>query len=286
MLKRLVIPRLVIVRVFSRLEYQVQTNMHYFFLLYHAGREWVKRDMSYYAAAFSYYAPLALIPLLSLSLATAGTVYDSSQVISIFQNWGTVLGDDLLSLVNIAVQNLDIEIKSYSLPTVAIVFFTSASVFAFNVLGTGFQRLWNSHHGEFSPWYIQTLRSILFVFILQAYLIFIVGFEVFLASFDLAYVSDTVWFLTISILFYLLYRYLVHKSPSWHGCLVGSLVAGILFLLVKNLVSIYLAHEPVLSIFGAAGLILVLLVWIYVLASIILYGASIAHIYDRMGHIK
>ena len=55
-----------------------------------------------------------------------------------------------------------------------------------------------------------------------------------------------------------------------------------LFVFAKNVVTIYLAAKPVLTIFGAAGLILVLLVWIYVLAAIIYYGAIMAHLYDKM----
>lgn len=259
--------------------------MRYIHLFYHAGRQWVSRDMSYYAAAFSYYAPLALVPLLLLSLIVSGFFYGGDFVKNIFLGWGTVLGHDLLALINVAVQNLDIEIQTYSIPLLAIIFFSGVSIFSFNVLGSGFTHLWGSHRSGVTQWLAQSLRSVLFVVILQAYFIFIIAAEGLLAWFrvrELPFLPEVIWFLSISLVFILLYKFLAKPAPSWRGCIFGGFSAGLLFIFANNLVAIYLATKPVLSIFGAAGLLLVLLVWVYILAAVILYGAAIANMYDRM----
>lgn len=259
--------------------------MRYVHLFYHAGRQWVSRDMSYFAAAFSYYAPLALVPLVLLSLIVSGFFYGGDFVKNIFLGWGTVLGNDLLALIDIAVQNLDIEIQAYSIPLLAVIFFSSVSIFAFNVLGSGFERVWGSHRAGLRSWLSQSLRSVLFVIILQAYLILIIAAEGFLAWFkvrELPFLPEFIWFLSISLLFILLFKFLAKPAPSWRGCVFGGFSAGLLFIFTNNLVAIYLATKPVLSIFGAAGLLLVLLVWVYILACVIFYGAALSHMYDRM----
>jgi membrane protein len=259
--------------------------MLYIKVLYHAARQFAARDMSYYAAAFSYYAPLALIPLVLLSLLVAGFFYSPNFVAGIFQNWGTVLGADVLALINVAVQNLDIEIKTYQVPVLAIIFFSSVSVFAFNVLGTGFSRMWGQHHRGFRPWLTQTLRSVLFVFILEAYLLFIIGAEGLLSYFrvrEIIFLPEIIWFISIASVFVLLFRFLAQESPSWRACVFAGAVSGFLFLFSNSILTIYLAAKPVLSIFGAAGLILLLLIWVYVLASIMLFGAGAAHLYDKL----
>jgi membrane protein len=80
----------------------------------------------------------------------------------------------------------------------------------------------------------------------------------------------------------MLYKLLPKSSPSWQGCVVGSSVSSIFFVLSKGSVNFYIngAHNP--DIYGTAGLILVLLIWIFVLAAIIYYGASVAYEYDKM----
>jgi membrane protein len=254
-------------------------------VLYHAARQFFTRDMPYYAAAFSYYAPLALIPLVLFSLLVASFFYSPSFVASIFQSWGTVLGDDLLALINVAVQNLDIEIKSYEVPFIATAFFLSVSIFAFNVLGTGFERMWNIHHTGIRSWLVQTVRSASFVIILEAYMIFIIGAEGLLSYFEIReiiFLPEIIWLLSVSAVFMLLYRFLVYHSPSWRGCAFAGVVSGVLFLFANSILTVYLAAKPVLSIFGAAGLLLVLLIWVYILASIMLYGAGVAELYDKM----
>jgi membrane protein len=50
----------------------------------------------------------------------------------------------------------------------------------------------------------------------------------------------------------------------------------------KSTISIYITNLSGLNLYGAAGLILVLLIWIYVLAAIIYFGAAVAHEYDKM----
>ncbi len=254
-------------------------------VLYHAARQFLLRDMAYYAAAFSYYAPLALIPLVLVSILVASFFYSPSFVASIFQGWGTVLGDDLLALINVAVQNLDIEIKTYEVPTFALAFFLSVSIFAFNVLGTGFERMWGKHERGLKTFLWQTMRSASFVLILEIYILFIIGAEGLLSYFEVRSVfllSEVIWFLSITTVFFLLFRFLVRSAPSWRGCLFAGVVSGALFLFANTILSAYIGAKPVLSIFGAAGLILVLLIWVYVLATIILYGAGVAELYDRM----
>lgn len=244
---------------------------------------WYKLEMGHHAAAFSYYAPFALIPLILVSVGVSGYIFGIPFVKNIFLGWGTVFGPDLGALLDVAVQNLDIQVHTYEIPFVATFFFLVITVFAFNVLGSGFLRVWGTAETGFKPWLWQTLRSAVFVVILQFYIIFILIIEGLWAEVPVQYMSvfpTLIWFFSISLLFFLLFRFLTKGAPSIVGCLVGGVTTGLLFLTAKNIVGVYLAAKPVLTIFGAAGLILVLLVWVYVLAVIIYYGAIVAHLYD------
>jgi len=243
--------------------------------------------MDYYAAAFSYYAPLALIPLILLSIVVSGFFYGREFVTELFLSWGAILGADTLTFVYDTVTNLDIETQRYyGVPLLGLVLLLGISVVAFNVLAIGFQRLWGSSESGLLPWLKRSLRSILLIVILQVYLVLLIGFEGLLVKYFLFLDTNTIstFFLLAhtTLLFTCMYLYLVPRAPSLKASLFGALVASGLFLAAKSLVAIYLATKPFLTVFGAAGLIIILLVWVYVLAAIIYYGAAVAHQYDKM----
>ncbi len=253
-------------------------------ILYQAAYEWLRTDMGYYTAAFSYYAPLALIPLVTLSLFVSGLFYGADFVKNIFLDWGTVFGSDLLMLIEVAVSNLNLEVRSFQVPILAALFFIMISVFAFNLLGTGFRRIWNVDAHGWAAWRAQSLRSAFFILFLQAYLVVLIGAEGLLTYFSvpaLSFIPTITWIIFVAGVFFMLFRTLVHPGPGRYACAIGALTSSLLFVASKSIVVIYLTAKPVLTIFGAAGLMLVLLIWVYVLAAITYYGALVAHLVDR-----
>lgn len=259
--------------------------MNFFILLYRAALHFVDRESSHYAAAFSYYAPLALIPLVVFSVSVVGFIYGESYTNQIFSNWGSVLGNDLFQIIKLAVSNLDLETKTLPIPIVGAIFSLSFYIIAMNVLGDGFQKLWDIKSGGVRGWFIKSFRSVAFLVILQIYLIFAIGLE-FLVSSKLfvasALISSILLFISTTAFFAAMYHLLSVKSPCWASCWVGATVSSLLFVGIKNLVDLYVDTTPALSLYGAAGLILILLVWVYILAALIYYGAAVAGLYDKM----
>ena len=254
-------------------------------LLLHSARLWYHKDVKLYSAAFSYYAPMALIPLIVLSITIIGLIYGTDFVKEFFLSWGVIFGTDLSTLISIAVNNLNAETKTFQVPILGIFLFSGISIFALNVLSAGFNHLWDTNYDGVKNWLHKSIRSIIFILVLQLYFIFIIGFEFFLTITKIEFttlISTVFIFINTTILFVVLYKFLPIKSPSFKGCVFGGLIAAILFMAAKILVGLYLASSSSINLYGAAGIILVLLVWVYILAALIYYGAAVAHIYDRM----
>ena len=88
----------------------------------------------------------------------------------------------------------------------------------------------------------------------------------------------------ITVLFAFMYKYLPDIKIPWKDVWVGSLFTSILFNMGKYLIGLYLGNSNVGSSFGAAGSILVLLLWVYYSAQLILFGAEFTQVYsDRYG---
>ena len=259
--------------------------MNFIYVLYDAVLLWIERGAGYFSAAFSYYAPLALVPLLLFSVTVVGFFYGETYAGMIFTNWGSVLGDDLVALIRLALENLDTETKASQIPIVAVSFFLGFYMVALNVLSEGFLRLWGREQRGFVYFLQKSARAIIFLLVLQMYLMVLIAFQFFitLPVFGNFFIINTLFlYVSTAVFFTFLYRFLAKHSPSWTACTVGALVSALLFVLIKTLVAIYVAHTPVLTLYGAAGLILILFVWVYVLAVIIFYGAAVAGVYDKI----
>src|SRR5215212_962257 len=72
--------------------------------------------------------------------------------------------------------------------------------------------------------------------------------------------------------------------PTWRSdgaTWIGALVTSALFVIGKTLIGLYLGHASVGSTYGAAGSLLVFLVWVYYSAQILFFGAEFTQVYAR-----
>lgn len=75
-------------------------------------------------------------------------------------------------------------------------------------------------------------------------------------------------------LFALVYRRFGDRRPPWRSCLGGAVIAAVLFSAGKRAFAAYVALAGTGSIYGAAGTLVVFVSWIYVSASVMLFGAA------------
>jgi len=81
-------------------------------------------------------------------------------------------------------------------------------------------------------------------------------------------------FLTVTALFAAIYKILPHRRLAWRDVGVGALVTAFLFTVGKSLIGWYLGSSAVANAYGAAGTLLVVLLWIYYSVQIFLLGAE------------
>jgi membrane protein len=85
----------------------------------------------------------------------------------------------------------------------------------------------------------------------------------------------------ISAMFAAIYKILPDKPITWRDVAIGAVVTTLLFDAGKYLIALYIGQTNVASSYGAAGGLIVLLLWIYYTAQIFLFGAEFAHAYSR-----
>jgi membrane protein len=92
-------------------------------------------------------------------------------------------------------------------------------------------------------------------------------------------VSFIVSYLLVTLMFGAIYKVLPDRELTWRDVMVGAAVTGLLFTIGKMLIGIYLGSSSMASSYGAAGGLLIMLVWIYYSAQIFLLGAEFTKVY-------
>lgn len=86
-------------------------------------------------------------------------------------------------------------------------------------------------------------------------------------------------FVLISVLFAAVYKVLPDRHLEWRDVIVGAALTSLLFVIGKSLIGWYIGSSAIASTYGAAGSLIVLLLWVYYSAQIFLLGAEFTKVF-------
>lgn len=87
--------------------------------------------------------------------------------------------------------------------------------------------------------------------------------------------------LVVTALFAMIYKVLPDVRLDWRDVWLGAAVTALLFTIGKSLIGLYLGRAGTTSVYGAAGSLVLLLLWIYYSAQILFLGAEFTEVYAR-----
>jgi membrane protein len=105
-----------------------------------------------------------------------------------------------------------------------------------------------------------------------------------LPSAPLAVADFVIWFAILTASFGVIYKVLPDAQIAWPDVWVGAALAALLFTIGRTLIGVYLAQSSVGSAFGAAGSLVIFLVWIYYSAQIFLLCSEFTQVYAKRRH--
>jgi len=88
-------------------------------------------------------------------------------------------------------------------------------------------------------------------------------------------------FAVVSGLFALVYKVLPDVELAWRDVWLGAACTSLLFTVGKGLIGLYLGRAGTTSVYGAAGSLVLVLLWIYYSAQILFFGAEFTEVYSR-----
>ena len=271
-------------------------------ILKEAGSDWMEDQASTLGAALAYYTVFSLAPLLIIAIAIAGLVFGQEAAQGqIFEQLRGLLGEASAKAMQDMVQDANAKPATGVVATlIGVVTLLFGASGVFGQLQTSLNAIW-----DVEPKPGRGILGLVRDRILSFGFILVVGFLLLVSLLLTAAVALVAqWFggmlpametlaqilnfvvslAVITLLFAMIFKFLPDAKIAWHDVWIGAFITALLFTVGKFALGLYLGKSGVGSSYGAAGSLIVLLLWVYYSSQILFFGAEFTQVYaNRFG---
>lgn len=251
------------------------------------------------AAALAYYTMFSLAPLLIIVIAIAGAIYGEEAARGeIVRQLQGLVGRDGAEFIQSMIQNASKPGSGGGVATlVGVGFLIFGASGVFGQLQAALNTIW-----EVKPKPGRAVKSFVQARFLSFAMVLVIGFLLLvslvlsaafsgLSSYFGGFLPEAfqfgqilnfvISFTLVTLLFASIYKFLPDVKVPWKNLWVGSAVTALLFNIGKFLIGLYLGNSSVGSSYGAAGSLVVVLLWVFYSAQILLFGAEFTQVYSK-----
>lgn len=275
------------------------TNQKTVKLIQAAIEQWQAANVSQLAAALAYHTIFSIAPLLIIAIYIAGFILGRADVLDyVTDQIQTLLGEEGTDLILSMIRNLRQGNSGLIASVVGLFTVIFGATRVFNQLEATLNIIFAADD-EASNGIVTVLRKRGLSFLMMIGVSILLLISVFFST-GLSLVKNLfedvipqaetliqvlnylVPVVIGTIMFSAIYKFLPDRDMGWRNTLVGGLLTSVLFSIGQLLISYYLGNSSIASAYGAAGSLLVILVWIYYSAQIFYFGAVFTKAYaDR-----
>jgi membrane protein len=261
-------------------------------------RAWWDDDALRLGASLAFYTLFALAPILLVAIAVAGIVFGAEAVRGeIVGQLDHLIGPEGARAVQSLLEGASHRRAGVLATALGSITFMVAATGAFLDLQAALNKIWRvapNPRANVRGFVMDRLRSFSLVVAIGFLLMVSLAVTAALAALHawLARRSPSIllaWsglnilgsVVVATALFALLYRFLPDVRLRWRDVTTGAFVTAILFTIGQQLIGLYLGQSGVASSYGAAGSVMILLLWVYYSCQILLLGAEFTRVYAQ-----
>jgi membrane protein len=252
---------------------------------------WRKDDAPRLGAALAYYTVFSIAPLLIIAMGIVGLIIGESDAqTAMLREINELIGSQGTAIIKTAIENTRNNKASILATITGFIALLIGATTVFAELQADLNRIWNVKQIQKSGF-----LSILQTRLLSFGMVLVLGFLLLVSLIISAVLSSvapyilgisqhfrlvlqilntTISFGVILVLFAAIFKYLPDITIRWKDVWTGAFFTTILFMLGKFLIGLYLGKSTVASTYGAAGSLIILLIWIYYSSQILFFGAE------------
>jgi len=248
-------------------------------------------------AAIAFYTATSLAPVLLIVIATAGLLYGREAAEgAITSQFGELMGRQTAELLQTAIAGANRKSSSVLAAAIGIVTLIVTASGVFGEMQSALNAIWKAEPRGTTIGRLIRARaaSLALVAVLGFLLVVSLAISAALTAFGnqldsvlpfgqvIPMVLNTIVSLVlISFLFAAVFKVLPDRKLEWRDVSIGAFITAILFVAGKSLIGWYIGSSAVASTYGAAGGLIVLLLWVYYSAQVFLFGAELTRGYAR-----
>ena len=276
--------------------------LRYLLVPYRAARKWANDRCTTYAAALAYYSAFSLAPVLVIAVSVAGLIFSSETVSGrLVAELESLIGADGAALIErmIAASYESGRSGAAALISLGVVLVGATGLFL--QLGNAFEAVFGPRSAKRSAWKAQLvgrLRGLTVIigvgFLLMVSLVASTAI-VALGEYATERLKPFLWIASLlqigitlvlqTSMIAMIYKVLVPRRLSHRSLIAGAVATAVLFELGKWGIGVYLGSSNISATYGAAGSLAVILVWVYYVALIMLYGAEVTFQLNRIDRV-
>jgi membrane protein len=279
------------------LNYKIKKRtINFFILVKESAVNFIADDALKFSASLSYYTIFSIAPMLIIAIAIGSFLFGRTAIEGhLFEQINSIVGNDAALQIQEMLRHTTLRRNNTMATIIGIVVFFIGATGVFGEIQSTINRIWGLKakpkkgiikyvvNRVLSFAMVISIGFLMVVSLMASALIKILNTELntFLpdTTFIIVIVNNSVSLLIISLLFAVVFKYLPDSSVKWKDAWIGSLFTSALFLLGKYLIGLYLSTSSGASAYGAAGSVIILLLWIYYSSILLYFGAEFTKSY-------
>jgi membrane protein len=259
---------------------------------------WSLHNAPRLGAALAYYTALSLAPLVVAVVAISGLAFGDDVVRDrIYWQIQPVVGSQAADVVKMLLKDAHQPGQGILATLVGFVVLLSGASGVFVELRDTLNYIWEVPAPKSSGlWQLLRYRFFSFAMVLGIGFLLMVSLtlsaiiqaagalaarHIPMPAYGMEAINFVLSFVVTSFLFALIYKVIPEAPKTWPDVAVGAVITAILFTAGKFAIGLYLGRAGVGSAYGAAGSLMVLLVWVYYSSQVFLYGAEFTVVYAK-----
>lgn len=253
-----------------------------------------------YSASLSYYTVFSIAPLLVVLTTLFGFLFGKEAMQGrIYEQLNNFVGSKVAIQVQDIIKNIHLSRNSFVATVISIIILLIGATSIFGEIQDSINKIWGLKIKQRKVWWKLILTRLLsFSLIISIGVIMMVSVLLnavvaalgkfigkYIAGYSLYFIQISevlLSLLVLTFLFALTFKILPDAKIHWKDVLFGGFITAILFTLGKMGINFYIQKSNLTSLYGAAGSIIILMVWVYY-SSIILYlGAEFTKVYTKL----
>ncbi len=262
-------------------------------------KEWREDKASRLAAAMAYYTTFSIAPLLIITLGIAGWFFDKTAAqTQLIAQFSSLIGRQGAEIIQIMLESASKPRDSFIASAIGFITLFWGASGVFNAMQDALNTIW-----EVTPKPRRGLIDLIKDRTISFSMVLVIGFlllvllviSTLLSTLTTFFIADAetisvmlqiinfvISFGVTTLLFALIFKIVPDVEIVWRNVWIGAMLTSLLFSLGRFAIGAYLGNGSIVSAYGAAGSLVVILIWVNYSAQILFLGAEFTQVYTKM----